>query len=60
MAGEARRLEGEEDSLSVDAMEEEKTHFQKVVNAFLYYKWAGLSDCVTCAMIMPYSGAMEV
>ena len=29
--------------LTPEALEQEKEHFQKVLNAFLYYRWAGLT-----------------
>ena len=40
-AGMGADMEGDV-ALSDEAVEEERQHFQKIANAFLYYKWAGL------------------
>ena len=52
-SGPAARVEGETgggevgdgeagEGLGDESARQEKEHFQKVINAFLYYKWAGL------------------
>ena len=33
----------QDEVLTPEALEQEKEHFQKVLNAFLYYRWAGLT-----------------